>query len=495
MMARKLLLLTFVWVAVLAFVQAPSASASAFRLEIFGAGHVIDQLPSEGHPAIVDCTSSNTTPTGVSGATCDADLPGFWTFSLTATPLPGYRFDSWIQGGKDQVTCSGGATANPCTWTVPLWGLYLGAKFVDDVAPDTSILSAPAAATNSTSATFGFASDQAGSTFQCSLDFGAFSSCTSSQSYSGLSSGPHNFQVKAIDPSGNIDFSPAAYNWSVDAIAPETTITSGPSGTVSLTSATFEFSSSEPNSTFQCSLDGSTFSFCMSPAAYSVGEGAHTFQVKARDAVGNVDPSPATRSWTVQLVASGTKTVSVTDSGYSPKALGLPAQGYTAQWNFASTNTRSHTATDASGMGLFDSGLKAGGTNYSFTFKAAGTYKYKSTASEPTLMAGTVKVPLKVSPLSGGTTTTYTVTWASGAPATGFFSDVAYRYKPCAKTATCTWQAWTNWKTNQTSALSAGFTPTKGTGTYQFRARVGKQVTATTKKFSGWSLPVTVSVA
>ncbi len=109
-------------------------------------------------------------------------------------------------------------------------------------------------------------------------------------------------------------------------------------------------------------------------------------------------------------------------------------------------------------------------------------------------MAGRVKVPLKVSPLSGGTTTTFAVTWASAAPVAAFFSDVQYRYKPCAKTATCAWQAWSNWKTNQTSAVSAGFTAAKGTGTYQLRARLGKQVTSTTKKFSGWSAALTLSV-
>ncbi len=76
-----------------------------------------------------------------------------------------------------------------------------------------------------------------------------------------------------------------------------------------------------------------------------------------------------------------TQNVSVTDSGYSPVALPLKGQGYIAQWNFASTNTRSHTATDSSGMNLFDSGPKAPGTSYSFTFTAAGTYKYKSTAA------------------------------------------------------------------------------------------------------------------
>lgn len=53
---------------------------------------------------------------------------------------------------------------------------------------------------------------------------------------------------------------------------------------------------------------------------------------------------------------------------------------------------------------------------------------------------------------------------------------------------------WANWKTGQASSTSAGFVPTKGAGTYQFRARLGRQVSATSKKYSGWSVPATISV-
>src|SRR5215212_6959940 len=50
---------------------------------------------------------------------------------------------------------------------------------------------------------------------------------------------------------------------------PETTINSGNSGIVTTDSAGFSFSSSKPNSTFQCSLDNSTFAACPSPKNYS----------------------------------------------------------------------------------------------------------------------------------------------------------------------------------------------------------------------------------
>jgi hypothetical protein len=89
-----------------------------------------------------------------------------------------------------------------------------------------------------------------------------------------------------------------------DTTAPETAIDSGPSGTVSSASASFGFSSSETGSTFQCSLDGAAFASCASPKDYTgLSEGSHTFEVKATDAAGNTDTTPASRSWTVNTTA------------------------------------------------------------------------------------------------------------------------------------------------------------------------------------------------
>ena len=84
-----------------------------------------------------------------------------------------------------------------------------------------------------------------------------------------------------------------------DLTPPETTISAGPSATVPNGQATFEFTSSEASSTFQCSLDAAAYTPCTSPKAYSgLAKGSHTFNVRAADASGNVDPTPATRTWT-----------------------------------------------------------------------------------------------------------------------------------------------------------------------------------------------------
>lgn len=168
---------------------------------------------------------------------------------------------------------------------------------------------------------------------------------------------------------------------------------------------------------------------------------------------------------------SGPVEVSVSDTEFTPKRADVP-QGGTVQWNFLASNTSKHTATDKSGMALFDSGLRDPGETYSFTFIAAGMYQYTSTPDGA--MNGTVEVPVTVSPSSGGVSTSFTVTWASEAAPAGFVYDVQIR-RPG--------DAWVNWRTGVTFSEDT-FTPDGGTGTYQFRARLRKTADGTASKYS-----------
>jgi hypothetical protein len=79
-----------------------------------------------------------------------------------------------------------------------------------------------------------------------------------------------------------------------DTDPPETTITDGPPDRTFKSWARFSFTSAEPNSTFECKLDQLGFSPCTSPARFKLlAPGRHRFRVRAIDAAGNVDPSPA----------------------------------------------------------------------------------------------------------------------------------------------------------------------------------------------------------
>jgi DNA-binding beta-propeller fold protein YncE len=85
-----------------------------------------------------------------------------------------------------------------------------------------------------------------------------------------------------------------------DTEPPETQITGGPKNKTKKKRANFEFISTEPGSTFECGLDGKAFEPCASPDQVKVKKGKHTFQVRATDAAGNIDPTPASDAWKVR---------------------------------------------------------------------------------------------------------------------------------------------------------------------------------------------------
>jgi hypothetical protein len=176
---------------------------------------------------------------------------------------------------------------------------------VDTRTPDTQLINAPSGATASTSATITFFSPDAGAgaTFQCALDGTPFIACDSPKAYGGLVEGTHTFSVRVRDSVGNLDPTPATRSWTVDLTPPDTSLMDGPNGTVPIASASFAFLASEPGSSFSCSLDGAAFAACTSPAAFTgLAQGAHSFAVRATDAAGHDDPTPATRAWAVDTV-------------------------------------------------------------------------------------------------------------------------------------------------------------------------------------------------
>ncbi len=101
-----------------------------------------------------------------------------------------------------------------------------------------------------------------------------------------------------IDTATSHDIAP---DWQEDSVDPQTTISAGPSGAVVATTATVSFTSDEPGSDFECSLDGQPFTSCTSPRTWNqLAVGAHGVRVRAVDPVGRTDASPATVTWTVQ---------------------------------------------------------------------------------------------------------------------------------------------------------------------------------------------------
>ncbi len=257
---------------------------------------------------------------------------------------------------------------------------------------------------------------------------------------------------------------------------PTLTIDSGPAIWVSSTSASFAFHGSAPGGVgYRCALDAAAPTVCSGgTASYSaVPGGDHVFSVWQTDAGGTRVGGVAQWSWTVAA-----KSVKVTDSGFSPVTV-YPNQGDPVLWSFTGNNT--HSVADTSGLQLFDTGGLPKGSTFSFTFVAAGSYPYASKVG--TSMKGTVKVPVVITPGSGGAATTFTVRWATAPPGAGLVYDVQLK-RPGG-----TWTQWSGaWGT---AATSKTFVP-GGTGTFGFRARVRRwSVPAQT----GWSGAKNITVS
>ena len=179
---------------------------------------------------------------------------------------------------------------------------------VDASAPDTSISAGPSGTTTATSASLSFASSESGSTFECRLDGSAWGACSSPKAYTGLASGSHSFEVRAIDAAGNVDATPGLAGLECGCVGAGHVDFGGSVGSRRRRlRRAVSFASSESGSTFECRLDGSAWGACSSPKAYTgLATGAHTFEVRAIDAAGNVDATPASRAWTVGTDPGGT---------------------------------------------------------------------------------------------------------------------------------------------------------------------------------------------
>ena len=103
----------------------------------------------------------------------------------------------------------------------------------------------------------------------------------------------------------------ATYVFEIDLTPPDTSIASGPAqgSTVASRDATFTYTGPADTDHFECKLDGEPgFTACPSGGkSYSgVGDGSHTFSVRAVDTSANTDPVPATRTWAVDATPPDT---------------------------------------------------------------------------------------------------------------------------------------------------------------------------------------------
>ena len=210
---------------------------------------------------------------------------------------------------------------------------------VDLTPPKTVIRKQPPALSSSTTSTFEFNSPDPTATFQCSLNGAPSQVCTSPVIYTGLADATRTLLIQAVDPAGNVDTQAQPITWTVDTTPPDTAL-ANPGNIVAKSDPAFKFSSSELNATFECSLDSAPFAACTSPDYVTVPHsGPHKFHVRAVDAAGNVDPTPAVYSWTSDLTPPKRPEVTIFAAPRAKSSSASPIPGTTPAPGSAPTFT------------------------------------------------------------------------------------------------------------------------------------------------------------
>ncbi|MEO8061555.1 MAG: hypothetical protein ABI821_02280 [Pseudomonadota bacterium] len=284
-----------------------------------GGGGAGGSTPAPGADTVAPTTTIDTQPAPLTpeivatftfsaseSATFEASLDGA-AFATAANPLTLTALDAGAHQLRVRARdTAGNVDATPATAN---WIIALTAG--DETPPTTTIDVYPGPLVPVGTATFFFSSSEMASTFEASLDFGAFEAVTNPLELTGLAAGTHNLQVRARDAAGNVDPTPAYSIWIYDPVVPDSTppttsIDLQPTPVSATTAATFYFSSSEI-ATFEYSLDGAAY---VATDSYleitNLTEGAHELLVRAIDTAGNVDPTPASSRWIVSTPAPDT---------------------------------------------------------------------------------------------------------------------------------------------------------------------------------------------
>jgi FG-GAP-like repeat/Bacterial Ig-like domain/FG-GAP repeat len=236
--------------------------------------------------------------------------------------------------------------------------------------PDTAFTSAPGGLTNDPTPTFAFSADEPGVTFACRVDAAAFAPCRAPFTSARLADGAHAFHVRATDPAGNTDRTPASRAFTIDTAPPDTRVDSGPPMLTGDATPAFGFSSSEPGARFACRIDGAPLSACATPfVSRTLADGAHTFEVASIDGAGNADRTPAAHRFASDATPPDTRI----DSGPSG-----PRIGRKPTFAFSSSDAGSTFA-----CRLDRAQFTPCGTPFTTTKLAPGRHTFEARATDP----------------------------------------------------------------------------------------------------------------
>lgn len=166
-------------------------------------------------------------------------------------------------------------------------------------APRVLIVHGPADGTytRDSAPVFAFVADRP-ATFSCVLDEILAFACASPLRLGPLADGAH---VLAVAARGDgLAGAPERRRFAVDTVAPDTRITAGPPDGATIDD-TPEFAwEADDAVAFRCTVDEKPIAACPQAFARPIPDGRYRFSVAAVDAAGNVDPTPARRSFTLR---------------------------------------------------------------------------------------------------------------------------------------------------------------------------------------------------
>jgi hypothetical protein len=164
----------------------------------------------------------------------------------------------------------------------------------DSGPPVTRFVLTPRRVSRDSSPTFDYMSSDVGSTYECRLDSteeADFEPCPRNLTLTGVGDGDHVFEVRAMDGDNLMDPTPIVFEFTVDTVAPETSVELEPGPGEDLRAV---FSSNEEGAKFECRRTrDDDWKRCNSPRTVNPNAKPPFLKVRAVDQAGNKDRSPA----------------------------------------------------------------------------------------------------------------------------------------------------------------------------------------------------------
>lgn len=297
-----------------------------------GALTVLPQLPPTTPPVVTTPAPPSTPPVPSTPIPPVSTPPATQTTPLATTPLattPAATTPAATTpvATTPEPTTPAATTPEPTTPTTTTPDATTPAVTTPEVttppadgdAPETELVDKPASRSSSAAPRMTYRATERtgaatpGASFECQVDDDAFADCPDDGlTLPTVKHGAHTVRVRASDAAGNTDPTPAEYEFVVDLQAPDTEIGDGAPAALSREAQVdvpYRGTPADDVARIQCSLNGGPFEDCPETARTvdTSADKRYELAVRAIDAFGNVDPTPAVHAWNVDRTAPTTE--------------------------------------------------------------------------------------------------------------------------------------------------------------------------------------------